>query len=133
MSGSRTDLDGQRLVVPGKPEVWLVFNGERHRIPNSTAYDRLFSEVERLITSVDVDSIKRGEDLDEDVCLVRPEGGHQIFLVTGSGENIRRHHIVSFETLVDFGFDIVKTREVPSILVRALSEGEPLTSAARRG
>lgn len=132
MAVTRSDLDGQRLMAPGKPDVWLIFHGERHRVPSSRAYDSLFSETERLMTGADIDDIKRSEDLDDAVCLVRPEGGHQVFMVTGSGRNVRRYHITDYESFVDFGFDTAKVREVPEILVRALTEGEHLVSAARR-
>ncbi len=132
MTVTRSDLDGQRLVEPGKPDVWLIFHGERHRLPSSRAYDSLFGETERLVAGADVAEIKRGEDLDDAVCLVRPEGGHQVYMVTGPSRNIRRYYVADYETFVDFGFDTAKIREVPEILVRALNEGEVLISAARR-
>ena len=133
MTVTRSDLDGQRLVTPGSPDIWLVFHGERHRVPSSRAYDNLFNETERLITSVNVEEIKLGVDLEDAVCLVRPEGGHEIYLVTGSDEGIKRYHIENYDSFLDFGFDSAKIREVPDILIRAVEPGAPLTSPPQRG
>ena len=132
MPERRPDLDGERLVDLATSQIWVMFHGERHLVASDDVYNNLFSERERLVTAVDVNTVERGADLEAGTCIVRPEGSGNIYLVTGSGGDVRRHYVTSFECLCDFGFDIGKTRNVPEILVRTVREGEALTSASSR-
>ncbi|MDP8916958.1 MAG: hypothetical protein M3M95_07145 [Pseudomonadota bacterium] len=129
----RPDLDGRRLNEPGKPEVWLVFGGERHQIASSTVYDSLFSEVTGLLPYEGVEWITEGPVLEEGTCLIRADETLSIYLVTRRfNGQVVRHFIPTYESLVDFGFDQGKVRNVPPLVVEGLHEGVELTSAADR-
>jgi len=129
----RPDLDGLRLIQEGQPDVWLVFHGQRHRIVSTTVYDTLFGEVTRLVNTPDVEHVTRGPDLAEGACLIRPDGDLVIYLLTrGADGAVRKHFIPTYESLVDFGFDETKVRQVPSLLVEGLTAGADLVSAADR-
>jgi hypothetical protein len=112
------ELDGGRLIVPGQPEVWLVYFGVRHYITSPATLDALFSDPGGFVTIGSIDHIERGADLNAGTCLVR---------VTGYPDSeVRRHPIVSFETFVHFGFDESKIREVPALVLAAIPSGREL-------
>jgi hypothetical protein len=129
----RPDLDGLRLQQPGTPDVWLMFHGRRHRVASTAVYDALWSEVSGLVVHHDVESIALGEELSEGCCLVRADGTVFIHLLTAIDGEIRRCFIPNYESLVDFGFDEAKVRDVPGLLLQAVPAGRDLTSAASRG
>lgn len=129
----RPDLDGLRLIEPDKPDVWLIMRGERRRVTSSEVYDGLWSEVTGLVSYEDVESITRGPDLEPGVCLIRAEGSLSIHLVARSENGpVLRHFIPTYESLLDFGFDEGKVRNLPALLIDGLEEGFQLTSAADR-
>ena len=129
----RPDLDGLRLLEPGRPDVWLIFGGERHRIASSAVYDALFSEVEGLVPYQGVERILLGPELEEGTCLIRADEGLSIYLLAraGNGE-VQRHFIPTYESLLDFRFDEAKVRAVSPLVIEGLNEGADLTSAADR-
>lgn len=89
------EFNGARLVVAGRPEVWLVFFGVRHHISGPLVYDALFYETDGLVAVDSIDHIQRGADLNEGTCLVRAEGDAGIYLVTGFPDTeIRRHYTI---------------------------------------
>lgn len=128
----RPDMDGLRLVTPGKSDVWLMFDGRRHRIASSQVYDALWSEVEGLVSSFDVELIEQGPELGEGACLVRADGELAIHLLTAPDGAPQRRFIPTYESLLDFAFDEAKVRNVPGLLLQAVAPGPELTSAADR-
>lgn len=129
----RPDLDGLRLNEPGRPEVWVVFGGERHQVASSTVYDSLFSEVTGLLPYEGVEWITEGPALEEGTCLIRADETLSIHLLArASNGQVVRHFIPTYESLVDFGFDENKVRNVPPLVIEALHEGVELVSAADR-
>lgn len=133
MVRSRPDLDGLRLHVSGGPDVWLMFGGQRHWIASSAVYDALWSEVDGLVSAFDVALIEEGHELGEGTCLVRPDGSLAIHLLTSPqpGEVVRCF-VPTYESLLDFGFDEAKVRDVPPLLLDSIPAGPELTSAADR-
>jgi hypothetical protein len=131
---TRPDLDGLRLTEPGKPEVWLVFGGERHLIASSAVYDALFSEVTGLVPYEGVSEITEGPVLAEGTCLVRGDGELSIHLLTRAHNGrVVRHFIPTWESLVGFGFDHDKVRSVPPLVIECVPEGVDLISADDHG
>jgi hypothetical protein len=121
------ELDGARLVVPGRHEIWLVFFGVRHHIASPATFDALFSDAEGLVTIESVEHIERGAELNDGTCLVQADGAADIYLVTGFPESeVRKYHIPSFEIFVHYGFDESKVRQVPSLLLAAIPPGPEL-------
>lgn len=128
----RPDLDGVRLHAVGKPEIWLVFHGRRHRVAGPAVYESLFSESTGLLLNDGLDAIEEGAELNEGTCLVRFDGRSNVYLLTGSGGNTSVHEIPSMETFVDFALNMGRVRDVPALLRHAVREGEALTSAPDR-
>lgn len=129
----RPDLDGMRLHQPNTADVWLIFHGRRHRVASTAVYDALWSEIAGLVTSHDIDSIALGDDLSEGSCLVRADETVFIHLLTVIGGEVRRCFIPNYESLLDFGFDEAKVRNVPPLMLQGVPVGRDLTSAASRG
>lgn len=127
----RDDLDGLRLATPDSSDVWLVFGGRRHRIASPAVYQALFSSADDLIFSEDIPSITMGPELNDGTCLARPAGYHTIFLVTGR-EPVRKHHIPTYESFTDFGFNDGAVIDVPPLIIEAVELGGELTSALDR-
>lgn len=132
MVAERPDLDGFRLMEVGKDDVWLVFHGRRHRIASPLVYDSLFSGVDSILFSADVEAIPEGPALEDGTCLVRPDGAPDIYLAAGDGDHARLFHVSSYETLLDFAFDEPKVQTVPRLIIEATPIGEPLQSAPDR-
>ena len=130
----RPELDGLRLYVPDRPEVWLVFHGLRHHVVSPEVHDALFVGVEGHTAVESVDGLMRGPDLNEGTCLVRGDGEDEgTYLVTGfPSAEVRRHHIFSWQTFVDFGFDEQRVRLTPGLLLSAIPLGRELRSSAAR-
>jgi hypothetical protein len=127
----RHDLDGARLREPDSPNVWVVYGGRRHRIESSSVYDALFSEVDRIILSHEIGEIEMGPELNDGTCLIRVRGTLPVYLVTGF-PHAKRHFIPTFEAVLDFGFDLTKTHDIPAIVIESIPMGEDLESASER-
>ncbi len=125
----RPDLDGCRLFIPGQPEVWLVFHGQRHRIASPRVYESLFKDAEGLVEEPGLGAIAEGPDLGEGTCLVRPQESLSIYLVTaGEGGIVRRHLVLNWDSMCDFGFDEAKVVTVPALVFEGLAPGRDLSS-----
>jgi hypothetical protein len=133
MVSERPDLDGLRLIESGGPDVWLIFHGRRHRVPSTAVYDRLFSEIEGLVHSSEIQSIARGDDLSAGACLIRGDGTLAVYLLTTVEGELRRLFVPTYESLRDFRFDEAKVRDVPTLLLQAVPTGAELISAGARG
>ncbi len=130
----RPELDGLRLYVPGKPEVWLVFHGLRHHVVSPRVHDALFIGAEGHTAVESVDDLMRGPDLNEGTCIVRGDlADDGVYLLTGfPAAEVRRHHVFSWETFVDFGFDERLIRVTPGLLLSAIPLGRALHSSKPR-
>ena len=129
----RPDLDGVRLARPGMPDVWLVFGGRRHRIASPEVYVALFGQrSDAIISDLDMDVVDPGPELNNGTCLIRADENGMIFMATGAAETFRLHHIFNYESLLDFGFDMEKVRNVPQIIIDILPRGKSLVSAGCR-
>ena len=64
-------------------------------------------------------------DITKNNTLVKRTGGKEVYLVDGHKE---RHLIPDINTFISMGFDFSQVREVPTILLSAIVEGEPIVS-----
>jgi hypothetical protein len=93
----------------------------------------LFKSSEGLIAEPNPEAIAEGAELGDGTCIVRSEGATSIYLVTaGEMGIIRRHLIVNWESMVEFGFDEAKTITVPSLVIEGLPWGRDLSSLGGR-
>lgn len=138
MPKERREFDGRRISEPGSNEVWLVFHGRRHRIASPRVYDALFDEVDGIEYVGDLDDVLAGNELNEGTCLVRGDGELSIYLLTGVPysrwplDDVKRHFIPTYEDMLEFRFDEAKVRNLPILVLQAISIGEELTAATVR-
>lgn len=125
---ARHDLDGKRLYVPGRPEVWLMFHGLRHHVMSPAVHSALFANSEGHTPIDDVDAIQRGADLNDGTFLARGEGELAHYLITGfPATEVRRYYIPSWEIFLGYGFGAEQVRWVPSLVLSAVPAARPLT------
>ena len=133
MVRERPDLDGLRLISPDKPDVFLMIGGQRRRIASPGVYDALWNEVDGLVSAFDVEQIALGPELGEGTCLVRPDGDVAIHLLTSPAPGeVVCCFIPTYESLLDYGFDESRVRNVPALLIQAAPAGPEIRSAADR-
>ena len=125
----REDLNGLRLAAPGSNDVWVMFDGRRHRVASPGVYQALFSSADDLILSEEIPTIAMGPELNDGTCLVRGIGSHAIFLLTGAPPTIRKYHVPTYESFTDFGFNENAVLDVPPLLLEAVELTGELTSA----
>ncbi|GJE53271.1 hypothetical protein GOFOIKOB_6349 [Methylobacterium tardum] len=125
-----TNLDGLRLRQPGRDEVWMIFQGLRHRVADPETYEALFAD-ERIIEHNEVETIAQGPDLHPGSCLARPNGSSAIYLVFGR-PRLARYFIPTLASFDEFGFSMAKVLDVPPILLDAIPVGPELEGAADR-
>ena len=133
MLTERPDLDGIRIKERGSPNVWLVYHGRRHRIASPGAFIALFHDDAELIYHDDLATIKLGREINEGSCLVQGETSSAIYLITGFPViKIKKHPIGSWESFLDYGFNIEKVERVKSIVLDAVPIGKEITAAKDR-
>ncbi len=121
MATERFDLDGAVITLPNDAGLALVFQGRSHAIENANVQNALF--VNKPLESIgQVKGLAEGEMLNDGSCLIRAEGEHGIFLLTGLPKT-RRCLITSFEAFTKFGFDMDKVRNVPWLVLQAIPVG----------
>ncbi|MBD8909085.1 hypothetical protein [Methylorubrum zatmanii] len=125
----REDLNGLRLTAPGSTDVWVVFEGRRHRVVSPAVYQALFTSPDDLVFSEEIPTITMGPELNEGTCLVRGIGAHAIFLLTGHAPTVRKYHVPTYESFSDFGFNEKAVIDVPPLLLDAVELAGELTSA----
>lgn len=121
-------LNGCRVYKVGDPNVWLVFQGQRHRIASPEIYIALFSETTALVESPNLFELVEGYELGEGTCLVKADGTNDRFLVVRTPDGIRKLHISSWETWKLFAFSEEKLRTVPDLILSEVAFGDPISS-----
>lgn len=125
--GVRFDLEGKRLYVKARDQVWIIINGVRHLITSSSVYDSLFQGNVDLLPFDNVDSISRGLDLLDGTSLIKERNGQDIYLLVPiEGNRIFRHRIKSYAAFELYGFSLELVVELPPIVVKAMPVGDEI-------
>lgn len=113
--------------------MWLMFDGERHRLDATVTTESLFTDPAKPVKYYGVDLIACGSEISADSCLVSAEGFPDIYLVISTLDHgVRKQRIQTWQSFCDFGFDKDKIKIVPPVLLEALSAGPDITSAHDR-
>ena len=120
-------FEGKRVYQEGAPDVWLVFEGERHHISCIEVFTSLFCHGDNMIAMDDLSVLPLGNALNLGTSLVRAIGGLQIYMITGSSPHIRKHLLRTKEDFEAFDFDWNKVIEVPGLMLDTLRSGADLT------
>ncbi|MHB8285901.1 MAG: hypothetical protein ACYDD1_14660 [Caulobacteraceae bacterium] len=128
MVSARPDLNGARIYSPGTCDVWLVFQGMRHRIASPSVYVSLFSDVRGMIALDEIAGILRGPDIDDGACMVRDKSTSELFLIFGSSaSSLYSYSIPDLKTFNFYDFNASAVIEVPSIMISAIPRSGEIT------
>ncbi|GHV21841.1 hypothetical protein FACS189494_07800 [Spirochaetia bacterium] len=118
-------MKGEVLVkASGAAAVYLVFNNEKHHIPNPTVYNRLFVGWELISTTDEiVKQAPQGAALSDDACLIKGRNSDVIYLVT-NGKKLQIQSMPDFDKA---GFNMEKVELKNQSDVDAIPTGEPLS------
>jgi hypothetical protein len=123
----RPDLNGRRLVSRESPEVWLVFHGRRHLIPDAEVHGRLFASTDLTVTG-EIEGVIRGPDIHPDAVLICAGADGPAYLLTAAYEGgVRKHLIPDDQAMELFEFDRSKALVVPPLVLGAIPAGRDLT------
>jgi len=113
------------MKSPESPDVYLIDQGKRRRVPNPTTMNNLFPDWTSIVESTDTDTILLGSDLDDGAVLFTDEderiidGWRTTYLIDG----LKKRRIVSKDIFVKFNFNLNNIQAYPSLLVEAIPEG----------
>lgn len=121
----RPDLNG-RVIDADDGRVAIVVNGVIRVVENDMVRYSLFGG-KPLASAGPVDGVARGALLNDGSCLVRADGGTEIYLLTGLPQT-RRHLISSYEIFQRCGFDLEQVRNIPWLAMQAIPVGATIRS-----
>jgi hypothetical protein len=119
---TRPDLNGTRVRAPGQATVYLIDNGFRRAVPDVPAYEALFRDWECIVEDIDIESIRPGDPLGNDTCLIRLSGQPAVYFVDGT----TRRHVANPQVMDKYRFSWERVREVTPDELRRWPEGEKL-------
>ena len=77
----RPDLNGLRIKLPNRPEIYLIDRGFRRWIPDPGTYNNLFRDWNGIVVDIDIDDIPLGPAITSGAVLVRAAGTAPVYLV----------------------------------------------------
>jgi hypothetical protein len=80
-SSPRPDLNGLRVKLPNRPEIYLIDRGYRRWVPNPGTYNNLFRDWNGIVVDIDIDEIPMGPGISSGAVLVRAAGTAPVYLV----------------------------------------------------
>lgn len=120
---SRADLTGQRLVVSGTSDIWLIFHGYRHKIQPAAHRSLFAAREQRCVDSID--HILRSFDIEDGACLARGEDAVETYLVCPS-KNRTCRYLIAESAWDAFGFDGRKVSIVPRAILDSIARGSDI-------
>ncbi|SNS54933.1 hypothetical protein SAMN04488107_2970 [Geodermatophilus saharensis] len=119
LSNVRPDLNGWRVKMPDRPEIYLVDQGYRRWIPNPATYNNLFRDWNGIREFIDVHTIPVGLPIANGAVLARPSGGPAVYFVDAG---VKRW--VTSPTAMDrYHLNWDRVYGVPPILLQNISDG----------
>ena len=114
------ELNGLLLQLPTAPQCYLVLNGFRCWIPDTTTFNNLFIPGAKITFDIGIGAVSEGTPLSVGACLVRGNGTDQtVYLVT----NGVKMGIPSMAVFTDYQFNPATVQTVPQIVIDFLPTG----------
>lgn len=79
--GPRPDLNGLRVKMPNRPEIYLIDRGYRRWVPNPMTYNNLFRDWNGIVVDINIDEIPLAPQITSGAVLVRAAGTAPVYLV----------------------------------------------------
>jgi hypothetical protein len=115
----RPDLNGLRVKLPGRPEIYLVDQGYRRWIPNPTTFNNLFRNWNGIVEEISITSIPQGQNISSGAILARAYGTAPVYLVD---QGLKRW-ITSPAAMDRYNFAWGRIYELPAISLNAIPTG----------
>lgn len=77
----RPDLNGLRVKLPNRPEIYLIDRGYRRWIPNPATYNNLFRDWNGVVVDINIDEIPLGASITSGAILARADGFAPVYLI----------------------------------------------------
>ncbi len=85
-AGTRPDLNGKRIGIPGRPHIYLVDRGVRRWIPNPATFDGLFRDWSGISSDAANEAIPEGPQIADGAYLAKEAGQGAVYLVDGASK-----------------------------------------------
>lgn len=115
----RPDLNGLRVKLPGRPEIYLIDQGYRRWIPNPATFNNLFRNWNGIVEEISITSIPTSQNISSGAILARAYGTAPVYLVD---QGLKRW-ITSPAAMDRYNFSWERVYEVPSILLNSIPSG----------
>ena len=119
----RPDLNGLRVKLPHRSEIYLILDGCRRWIPSPAAYNRLFRDWNGVVVDIDIDEIPLAAPLSDGAVLIKGDGTAPVYLVSN---NVKRW-ITSPAAMDKYYFNWSKIQVVAPILVNNIPTGPDIS------
>ncbi len=122
--GTRPDLAGKRLQVPGQPAIYLIDdNGTRRWIPDPDTYNNLFRDWNGIIEDIDTPEIDQGPQISQGAHLAQAPGQAAVYLI----DNGQKRWVTSPAAMDKFYFDWHKIQSVSAYILSIIPNGPNIT------
>ena len=120
------ELAGQRVQLPGHPEIYLIDdNGLRRWIPNPATYDNLFRDWNGVNVDIQTGDITLGHRISDGALLAKDPGTAPVWLI--DHELHVKRWIASPAVMDKFYFNWAKIVPIPNTVLDAIFNGSNIT------
>jgi hypothetical protein len=123
-SAPRPDLNGLRVKLPNRHEIYLIDRGYRRWIPNPATYNNLFRDWNGVVIDIDIDEIPLGASITSGAVLARASGTAPIYLID---QGLKRW-IASPAIMDKYYFAWGRVYTLPSATINAIPSGSNIDS-----
>jgi len=116
------------MKSPGFPDVYLIDQGLRRKIPNPTTMNNLFQDWSSIVETADTDTIRLSFEIDDGAVLfendeeAKVNGFRTVYLIDrGTKRPIR-----SKEIFAKYNFNAKAVQTFPKLLVDSIETGDAL-------
>lgn len=113
------ELNGLLLQLPGAPQVYLVLNGYRCWVPDSTTFSNLFILNATIYQDINIGVVSEGPALSSGAVLAQAAGNPTIYLVS----NGVKYAIPNPDVFNRYQFNWQAVQVVAPILINSIPNG----------
>ena len=112
-------LNGLLLQLPGAAPVYLVLNGYRCWIPDSTTYNNLFVSGATIVQDINIGVVSEGAALSSGAVLAQASGSPTVYLVS----NGEKWGIPSMDIFTRYQFNASNIQSCAPVIINAVPNG----------
>jgi hypothetical protein len=119
----RPDLNGLRVKLPNRPEIYLIDRGYRRWIPNPATYNNLFRDWNGIVTDISITDIPLSTQITSGAVLARGDGTAPVYLI----DNGVKRWVTSPAAMDKYYFAWNRVYVVPPVLVNFIPNGASIS------